>query len=52
MRRPVCIVHIFVLSTSLLFCVMQASVKAAHGLKSRRLVDGRYSFFVKQFSST
>ena len=33
MRRLVYMVHIFVLSASLVFWVMQASVKAAHGLK-------------------
>ena len=32
-------VHIFVLITSLVFCVMQASIKTAHGLNLRRLVD-------------
>ena len=49
MRRLVCMVHIYVLSTSLVFCVMQASVKAAHGLKSRRLVDGRDSYLLNNF---
>ena len=43
MRRLFGMVHIFVLITSLVSCVMQASIKTAHGLNLRRLVDGRDS---------
>ena len=43
MRRLFVMVHIFVLISSLVFCVMQASIKTAHGLKLGRLVDGRDS---------
>ena len=43
MRRLFGMVHIFVLITSLVFWVMQASIKTARGLNLRRLVDGRDS---------